>query len=138
MSTTQLRRFVRYEINLIATIAIFNKNSIQCIIRDFCSAGLFLELQPHALHNENLVPQQKIKVLFSVGAENATEDISVDAIIMNTHSNGIGVSFENYSEDAFIALKEESKSNFSVTSASDRRSQGKGSNQVNRRAELQS
>ena len=138
MSTIQLRRFVRYEINLIATIAIYNKSSIQCIIRDFCSAGLFLELQPHALHNENLAPQQKIKVLFSVGAENATEDISVDAVIMNTHSNGIGVSFENYSEDAYIALKEESKSNFIVSSASDRRSQGNLSNQDNLRADLHS
>ena len=134
MSTTQLRRFVRYEINLIATIAIYNTSSIQCIIRDFCSAGLFLELQPHALQNENLSPQQKIKVLFSAGGE--TKRISIDAKIMHIRSNGIGILFEDPSEAAFKALKQESKNNFRTTSATKRKNPENLSKQENLKADF--
>ena len=136
MSTTQLRRFVRYEINLTATIAINSTNSIQCIIRDFCSAGLFLELQPHALNNENLSSQQKIKVLFSAGDE--TKRISIAANIMHIRSNGIGILFEAPSEAAFKALKKESKNNFRTTSATNRKNPENLSKQENLKADLHS
>ena len=149
MSTEKLRRFVRYEINLIANIAIDSTHSMQCIIRDFCSEGLFLELQPHTIQNGNLAPQQKIKVLFSAGDENAPEDMSIDVKIMHIHTNGIGVLFEshsdnigilfeNHSEAVYQALKKVSKNSFSVTSANNRRNTGNLSNQENLGADLYS
>ena len=136
MPTANLRRFIRYKINLIATLAMNNTNSIQCIIRDFCSAGLFLELQAHALYNEHLNPQQKIKVLFSAGDE--TKRISIAAKIMHIRSNGIGILFEEPSEAAYKALIKESKNNLGTTSATIRKDPEHLSKQKNLEADLHS
>jgi diguanylate cyclase (GGDEF)-like protein len=138
MATTNLRRFIRYEINLIATIIINNSNSVQCIIRNFCSAGLFLELQPHALINENLIPQQKIKVLFSAGPENESKKISIDSKIMHIRPNGIGILFEDHSDDAYTALKKRSKNCYRATSVSNHKNPENLSKHENLKAKLQS
>lgn len=138
MPTAKLRRYIRYEINLIATIAINNTNTIQCFIRDFCSAGLFLELQPHALYSDNLTPQQKIKVIFSAENEGTTEDISIDAEIMHIRANGIGVLFEDPSEATYKILKKESLNSFRATSAANRRNPENLSKQINLEADLHS
>ena len=138
MSTAKHRQFVRYEINLIASIVIDSTNSIQCVIRDFCSAGLFLELQPQTLHSDNLKPQQKIKVLFSTKDDDATEDISIDAKIMHIRANGIGVLFKASSQTAYKTLKKESLNSFRATSAANRRNPGNLSKKKNLEADLHS
>jgi diguanylate cyclase (GGDEF)-like protein len=115
MSTENLRRFIRYKINLTAIIAINSTNSIRCTICDFCSAGLFLELLPYDLYNENLSSQQTIKVFFSV--EDGIKNISIDAKIMHIRANGIGVLFEDPSKTAYTALTKESNNIFKTTLA---------------------
>ena len=138
MPKEQLRQYIRYEIELIATLVINNAQSEQCTIRDFCSKGLFLEFQQINCH-ELLVSQQKIKILFSVSQNSGTEDFSLDAEVMNIRANGIGVAFISNAEIVFEALKQESKNTFSLSSAQNRRSNPITlSKQKNLEADLQS
>lgn len=107
MSDIKRRRYTRYEISLAATLFVENKAGfIQCIIRDFCSGGLFLEFKQHN-ESTNLVPQQHIQIFFTVSLEQGEQDFSVDAKIMHISAAGIGIAFENNYNNAFEALKKQ-------------------------------
>lgn len=119
MPTVKQRSFTRYEIKLVATLVINNTNFIQCMIRDFCSGGLFL--QP-LTHNgiESLKPLQTKRIIFSVNLQQGGNDFSLDAKIMHIRKHGIGVEFENHSEVVFEALKKEAQDTLGLR-PSDRR-----------------
>ncbi len=119
MSSEKLRQYIRYEIDLIATLVINKSSSVQCTIRDFCSEGLFLELQ-QVNGNKLLRSHQNIQILFSVSYESNNEDFSLNAEVMNIRANGLGVAFKSNAEIVFEALKKESKNTFSPTSAENR------------------
>jgi diguanylate cyclase (GGDEF)-like protein len=119
MTTKKQRSFMRYEIKLIATLVVNNTNFIQCMIRDFCSGGLFL--QPLSLDGiESLKPLQTKRIIFSVDLGHGGNDFSLDAKIMHIREHGIGVEFESHSEAAFDALKKEAENTLGLRLA-DRR-----------------
>lgn len=109
MFTEKRRRYTRYELKLTATLVINNTTHMQCIIRDFCSGGLFIEPKQRS-GIETLKPQQKIQVLFSNSLILGGEEFSLDAKIMHFRGNGLGVAFEKNYKVAFEALKKEAQS----------------------------
>ena len=113
------RSFTRYEIKLVATLVVNNTHFIQCMIRDFCSRGLFL--QPLTDNGfESLKPLQTKRIIFSVNLKQGGNDFSLDAKIMHIRSHGFGVEFESNSEVAFKALKKEAQDTLGLKPA-DRR-----------------
>ena len=119
MPTVKQRSFIRYEIKLVATLVVNNTNFIQCMIRDFCSGGLFLQpLTDYGI--ESLKPLQTKRIIFSVNLKQGGNDFSLDAKIMHIRKHGIGVEFENHSEVIFEALKKEAQETLGLKPA-DRR-----------------
>jgi diguanylate cyclase (GGDEF)-like protein len=106
MSTSKRRRYTRYEINLAATLVADNSSFIQCVIRDFCSGGMFIEVkQGKGLHS--LKQNQIIQVQFITKLDQGEEEFSLEVQIMHIKSIGIGVAFEGNSEQAFKVLKKQ-------------------------------
>ena len=119
MQTVKQRSYTRYEIKLVATLVVNNTNFIQCMIRDFCSGGLFLQPLTHD-GIESLKPLQTKRIIFSVNLKQGGDDFSLDAKIMHVRKYGFGVEFKNQSEVAFDALKKEAQDTFGLK-PSDRR-----------------
>ncbi len=106
MSTSKRRRYTRYEINLAATLVADNSSFIQCVIRDFCSGGMFIEVkQGKSLHS--LKQNQIIQVQFTTNIDPGEEKFSLEVQIMHIKSMGVGVAFERSSEQAFKVLKKQ-------------------------------
>lgn len=120
VNNTKRRRYIRYAIELEATLLVTDSMSVPCAILDFCSGGFFLGFkQPFAeltfTHHKN------IKIHFSVISRQGWEDFHLDAEIMHASSQGIGVAVENMPVSAFNALKNEAN-NGSKAISFDRRS----------------
>ncbi len=106
MPTSKRRRYTRYEINLAATLVADNSSFIQCVIRDFCSGGMFIEVKKgKGLHS--LKQNQIIHVQFTTKLDQGEEKFSLEVQIMHIKSIGIGVAFEGNSEQAFKVLKKQ-------------------------------
>lgn len=107
MSTVKRRRYRRYEIRLEATLIISGSRSIKGMVRDFCSNGMFVELQGNAI--KLLSPEQAILIHFSVSLANGGEDFKLATKIRHIRDNGIGVTFEDNTNAAFNMLKKEAQ-----------------------------
>lgn len=106
MSSAKRRQHIRYEIKLAATIQ--SSSSIQCMIHDFCSGGLFLvPLQNEGV--EALMLSQTVQVLFSVNPKYGYDDFKEEVEIMHIRPNGIGVRFITKPKLALEALKKEAQ-----------------------------
>ncbi len=106
MSTSKRRRYTRYEINLAATLVADDSSFIQCVIRDFCSGGMFIEVkQAKGLHS--LKQNQIIQVQFTTNLDQGEEEFSLEIQIIHIKSMGIGVAYEGNSEQAFKVLKKQ-------------------------------
>ena len=106
MSTSKRRRYTRYEINLAATLVAGDSSFIQCVIRDFCSGGMFIEIkQEKGLHS--LKQNQIIQVQFIINLDQGEEEFSLEVQIIHIKSMGIGVAYEGNSEQAFKVLKKQ-------------------------------
>lgn len=108
MSPLKRRKYKRYEINTAATLIANNADFIQCVIRDFCSGGLFIELnQKNEL--EVLELQQKVQIRFSIDSAQNNNSFTQEVVIMHINSIGLGVAFEGNSETVFNTLKKETQ-----------------------------
>ena len=118
MSPLKRRKYKRYEINLAATLVANNADFIQCVIRDFCAGGLFIELN-NRIGFGSLAPQQTLKIRFSINYEQGIKDFTQEIKIMHINSIGLGVAFEfeEGSEAIFNALKEEVQTHTNSSSA---------------------
>jgi len=121
MSPLKRRKYKRYEINLAATLIVNSADLIQCVIRDFCSGGLFIELgQRNNL--DKFTAQQKLQVRVSINNEQGNNTFTQEIQIMHVNSIGLGVAFEGDSETFFSALKEEAHIHTNSSSAGMQRS----------------
>ncbi len=116
MSPLKRRKYKRYEINLAATLIVNNADYIQCVIRDFCAGGLFIELNDHS-DLEYLAPKQTLQISFSINRNQDSHDYSQEITIMHLNSIGFGVAFEGISEAFFNALKEETQIHTNTSSS---------------------
>ncbi|MCK5829436.1 MAG: DUF1631 family protein [Methylococcales bacterium] len=115
MSNSKRRRYTRYEINLDAILIANNANFIPCVIRDFCSGGMFIELvQSNSV--QALKQGQKVHVQFGVGIGFEEKKFSLNAQIMHIKSIGLGVAFEESMEEAFNVLKKQVQRNVGLSS----------------------
>lgn len=114
MSTSMRRRDIRYKIKLPAIILV-NNSRVRCIIHDFCSGGLLLEPLQSVSRN-NIVPKQKIQIVFSVHIGDTSKQIEQQAKVMHICSKGIGVAFENNTGATFHALKQQAQQTSTLTS----------------------
>ena len=103
---TKRRCYIRYPIELEATLIVEESMSVQCVIQDFCSGGLFLGFK-QSIAKTSFPHHKNIKIHFSISPEHGREDFQLDAKIMHVSSNGIGAAVENMSVSAFNALKKE-------------------------------
>jgi len=93
-----------------ATLIANEADFISCVIRDYCSGGLFIELNEHD-NLATLSTQQVIQVHFSIENEQGIEDFSEQVKIVHINSIGVGVAFEEGAEDFYNALAKESQAN---------------------------
>lgn len=114
------RHYIRYAIELEATLILEESMPVQCVIQDFCSGGLFLGFK-QSIAGLSFPDHKNIKIHFSISPEYGWEDFQLDAKIMHVSSKGIGVAVENMPVSAFNALKKESSTG-AKTVSSDRRS----------------
>jgi diguanylate cyclase (GGDEF)-like protein len=105
-SKTKNRRYIRYAIDLEATLVLEKAEPIQCVIQDFCSAGFFLGFrQPR--YDLSFPSNKKIKIKFSVDLDHDSENFELEAQIMHATPSGLGVYVEKMPVAAFLALKQE-------------------------------
>ena len=110
MSPLKRRKYKRYEINLAATLIANNADLIQCVIRDFCSGGLFIELSQRN-NLDKFTAQEKSQVRVSINNEQGNNTFTQEIQIMHVNSIGLGVAFEGDSDTFFNELKEEAHIN---------------------------
>ncbi len=108
-NNTKRRRYIRYAIELEASLQISESMSIPCVIQDFCSGGLFLGFK-QSLTELSFSAHSIIKINFSISPEHGWEDFQLDAEVRHVSSNGIGVAVNNMPASAFNALKNEANS----------------------------
>lgn len=95
------RRYVRLPIRLEALVAIDGRPAVQCTVRDFCVAGLFVAISQQQLR---LVKPQTTAVLyFSLIVDGVQSDYQLTLRIFRVVGSGFGCGFEN-AEPQTIAL----------------------------------
>lgn len=100
------RRYIRYAIELDAFLIIEKSIPVQCIIQDFCTGGLFLELKKTKLEK---TLHKNIKIQFSIYPEQNRENFEINARIIHITPTGVGAAIENMPVSVFNALKNEAK-----------------------------
>ncbi|MFZ2169914.1 MAG: DUF1631 family protein, partial [Methylococcaceae bacterium] len=107
------RRYIRYDIELVATLILEESIQVQCVIQDFCFGGFFLGFK-QSIAGLSLSDNKNIKIQFSISPEYRWEEFQLDAKIKHISSkirhlctNGIGVAVESMPVSAFNALKKE-------------------------------
>lgn len=104
MTGSKRRRHTRFEINQAATVVVDRLGiSLRCMIRDFCSGGLFIELQ-RGVSTSTLQQHQIVDVRFVANTEQGEKTFNQSAKVMHINSIGIGVAFEQDSKAVFNAL----------------------------------
>lgn len=106
------RRHIRYATELQAVLKAGEAGRFDCLILDFCSHGLFLRL---AASIDIALPTQ-LKIQFSVPAERGGQSFEIDAQLMHSSPNGVGVMVDNMPLAAFNALKTQATQAISNTS----------------------
>lgn len=118
-NNTKRRRYIRYAIELEATLQISDSITVPCVIQDFCSGGLFLGFK-QPLIQPAFSDLKFVKISFSMSPEHGWEDFQLDAEVMHVSTNGMGLAINNMPPSAFNALKNEANSK-SKTLVLDRR-----------------
>ena len=99
------RRHIRWRIELRVMLVMPCSDPVPCTIYDFCSSGMFLELEQA---DDGILLHQHLRrqgeVCFSVGEKSGKNDFQFDVEIMRICSNGVGVAFQNIPMSAFQAL----------------------------------
>ena len=98
------RRYIRYEIEQDALLTAEEWLSIECVILDFCTHGLFLEFK--ASHPE-IQLNKTIKIQFTIELDHQSTNFSIDAQVVHVAPNGLGVIIDNMPLAAFNALKKQ-------------------------------
>ena len=129
------RRYIRYALELEATLIVEESMSVQCVIQDFCSGGLFLGLLflgfKQSIAEISFPDNKNIKIQFSISPEHGCEVFQLDAKIMHVSPNGIGVAVENMPVSVFNALKKEANRGAKTVSFDRRSSSSDKLNQDN-------
>lgn len=100
------RRYIRYAIELRATVVDVIATTSACTILDFCGGGFFLEL-------DNPIPlNQSITVRFTTDAEIGGESFDIQARVVHISGNGIGVAADNMPVSVFSALTKQANAHF--------------------------
>ena len=136
------RRYIRYNIELEATLILEESIQVQCVIQDFCYGGLFLGFK-QSIAGLSFPEHKNIKIHFSINPVYGWEKFELDAKIKHVSSkiryicaNGIGVAVEKMPASAFNALKKEANIRAKTVSF-DRRSSSKDKlNQDNFKKEI--
>ena len=127
---TKRRRYIRYAIELEATLIIEESKSVQCVIQDFCSGGLFLGFK-QSIAEISFPDHKNIKIQFSISPEHGGKDFQLEAKTMHISQDGIGVAVENMPVPAFNALKKEANTGAKTDSFDKRSSSSDKLNQDN-------
>ena len=96
------RRYQRYNMQLDAVLVSKTSISFPCVILDFCSGGMYLEL-PAVRHKKIAWMNQHVQVNFSI--ESGSQDqYLVPVQIVRVCANGVGVAFTTKPAAALTAL----------------------------------
>lgn len=100
-SGAERRRYVRQPIRLDAKISIQGRNPLSCVVRDFCVAGIFVQLAPEYLHD--LTRHTKATLNFFLTVDGVERPLQLGLTIFRLVGNGIGCGF-NTPDPKTIAL----------------------------------
>lgn len=104
LGKVERRRYQRYNLKLDAVL-ICESGPIPCVILDFCSGGMFLELS--AL-DRNIIDRlnHQVQVNFSIGG-GSRDQYQVRVQIARVCANGVGVAFQTKPAAALSALQKQ-------------------------------
>lgn len=113
---TKQRKHIRYAIELRAVLVASESAHLDCMILDFCSHGLFLKVTQTG--SDTPLPEH-FKIRFAIPSEFDKQTFEIDAQLMHSSANGIGVMIDNMPLAAFNALKEQSTQGMSIAGSPD-------------------
>lgn len=103
------RRYLRYAIELKATVLSGLVDSYPGTILDFCAGGLFLEVAaPLALH-------QALKIRFAMDSEIGGDRFEIEARVVRIQDSGVAVATEQMSTGVLSALTKQATARFEIT-----------------------
>tara|TARA_R110002096_G_scaffold3280_9_gene16304 strand:+ start:328 stop:4218 length:3891 start_codon:yes stop_codon:yes gene_type:complete len=102
-SGAERRRYVRLPIRLEALVAIDGRPAIQCTVRDFCVAGLFVAISQQQLRL--VKPQTSAILYFSLIVEGVQSDYQLTLKIFRVVGSGFGCGFENADPQTIALLQ---------------------------------
>ncbi len=97
------RRYVRLPIRLEALVAIDGRPAVQCTVRDFCVAGLFVAISQQQLRL--VKPQTTATLYFSLIVDGVQSDYQLTLKIFRVVGSGFGCGFEQADPQTIALLQ---------------------------------
>lgn len=102
-SGAERRRYVRLPIRLDALVAIDGRPAVQCSVRDFCVAGLFVAISQQQLRL--VKPQTSAILFFSLVVDGVQSDYQLNLQIFRVVGSGFGCGFEDADPQTIALLQ---------------------------------
>lgn len=91
-SGRERRRYLRLPLQLEAMLALGPRPAIACVVKDFCVAGMFIQIDMRQLRF--VQPQTPAVVYFALRLEDRRQDFQMALTVCRVTSNGLGVAFK--------------------------------------------
>ena len=87
------RLFVRLPMDLEAQIAFGEQPPMPCHVKDFCIAGVFVQMD--ALQLQHVAPQTMARLIFELDDNEASQTYHLDLVVCRRTAHGLGASFQD-------------------------------------------
>ena len=92
-SGSERRRFERLPIDLAALIALGPRPAIACVVKDFCVAGVFIQIDTRQLRF--VQPRSPAILHFALNVDGTVQDVQMALTVCRVTGGGLGVAFKN-------------------------------------------